>query len=571
MRSKIRINNGQAGDMGFIQSKAFVDYATTKMCDGHNRICVALENDLAKKNIFISSISPDTNVNDSLEDKIEFVTRTTEEHYVSISKAYKNVDNLIQYGLPADGFIGQIRDRISGNDEIKMKNEIIVDKILNSEADLDIINTYILPEIDIGIQNSMAQAIIEESEVKDQSELQFGELRHDDPYFFRRQCEAYVNARDAITHALSQMEEKEKALESNYKIKIEIDQKTATYIFTASWTSGDKSVQEDSKKIGENIEKTSRITKEKNRKERNIKIKIGQSSRSLYEEIRRQTACQFGYTYEQEVGTRNKTIRGLFSTRIADYKSMIRRKTKVAGKKEYEAKASFDAAKIEEKVVYVDKQAEEDKEKTLFVASVGAGNVSAGIDARQAIPTMNASAKAAGISAAIPGVAQVNLSAGSIGYNTDKNIVGDVKEAIFEHAVGADNSSVTETIQRIAAENLERPNNIYISGPSASARVEISDITILSASCDGEEIKTRNRIPEIVDAASRAMENAVEHITPHEDDLCDKNELREVIEFAVSEDDAIDMRVFDVDLGDMKRDPQEPMNCVAEVSEFDRV
>jgi hypothetical protein len=234
-------HEGDPYNMAFMDANEFVEYAIEQMYEYNNAICDSLSEDLKKQGIAPRYIDMESKRNYLVDEEFGFAERAAKDHYCAIKEAYEEIDNLIKYGLPSEGMIGKIKDRIVGSADIKDNNKTIVDKILNSEADLEIVNLYILPELDLRIQEYGAKAAMEEKWTKNKEDLEFGDVQQTDPYFFRRGHEAYVKAKKSIEEALLTMQKKEIKLESNYKIEIKKDPKAGTYMLTAEWSKGNKS------------------------------------------------------------------------------------------------------------------------------------------------------------------------------------------------------------------------------------------------------------------------------------------------------------------------------------------
>lgn len=570
MNAMLNWHKGKANNMDFLDAQEFIEYAIEEMYSYNNKICDHLAPELEKHGVVPRYIDMENERTYLIDEECTFAKKAAKNHCAAMEEAYAEIENLIRYGLPSDGAVGRLVDRVTGNADIKENNKTIVDKILSSEADLEIVRLYILPELDLRIQEYEAKAKIEEVNSKKAEELEVGELQKSDPYFFRNSYMTYLKARETIEKALLIMQKQELQMESDYKIKIEKDPETATYMLTAQWSCGDKVEKKESKQLTENVSRSSTVVKEKNRKEESIKIQIGQSSNRLYEETRRKSACRFGYMNRQELKTKEKSLANIFSAYSMRREAMIRRRTRVAGQKKFRAQVSFDAAKAEDKVVYGSQKEDKNgkkkkKEKTIVKVAVHAGSASASLDTDKVVPVVQGSASIAGASAEALDVAKANASLGSVGYSSDPGIEGKVKDAVKEAVKneinGEEQQSIGDTISEIAEAAIDKITDVSTSDPNASAKVSVGGVTIVGVSCNEEEVKTENKIPDIVEAVENAIDSITDAIeavaTPEAQISADGNETpiepMEPTEIDVNPeciailDDIIDMQIFDVD------------------------
>jgi hypothetical protein len=552
MNAMLHWHKGKVYDMSFLDAQEFVDYALSEMYSCNNTVCDYLAPELMSRGIYPRYIDTENERTWFLDEECLFAKKAAQEHVAAMTEAYAEIDNLIKYGLPGTGAVGRFVDKVSGREDEKQHNQTIVDKILSSEADLEIVTLYILPELDLRIREYEAKAIIEEANAKKKEELGVGELMQSDPYYFRNGYITYLKAKEVIEEALLVMQKKELKLESDYKIKIERDEKSGTYVLTAQWARGEKTEEKSSKQLTDKISRKSTVVKEKNRKEKSIRIQIGQSSKRLYEETRRKSACKLGYMNRQEVGTKERRLANIFSAYSMRREAMIRRRTRVAGRKNYRAQVSFDAAKVEDKVVYESqKEGKEKKEKTIVRVTVGAGNASANINTDKVVPVVQGSASLASASAEALEIAKASASLGAASYSSDPGIEEKVKDAVKEvigNAIsGEEQKSIEDTVQEIADSAADKMTSVSTSGPNASARIQVADQTLLSASCDENGSKTENKIPVILDEVESFLGEATQITANGEEEATTVSDQENEFDCVAVLDDAIDMQFFDID------------------------
>ena len=547
MDEMLNWNEDDGYGMEFLDAHEFVEYAIERMYAYNNKICDHLAPDLEKHGIIPRYIDAENERTYLVNEECTFTNRATSEHYDAMKEAYDEIENLIQYGLPSSSVIGKIRDRITGSADIKDNNQTIVDKILSSEADLEIVQLYILPELELKIQEYEARALLEEANTKNKEDLGPGELQQSDPHFFRNKYMSYLKAREEIEGALLTMQKKELQLESNCKISIDKDPKAATYLLTAQWSRGEKYVAKDSQQLTDNITKQSTVVKEKDREEKSIKIQIGRSSNRLYEETRKQSACKFGYINRQELKYKDKSLTNIFSSSAMRREAMIRRRTKVAGQSEYEAQISVDLVKAEDKIVCEShKENGEKQEKTLVKVTANLGSAKSGVDAKNGVPVINGAASIAGLEANVLDVAKASASLGSVNYSSNPGIVEKVKETVVGHVLGDTEKSLNDAVKEIAESVATNAQNISVSGPKASANIKISDMSVLSASYDENGVQIENKIAKIFDTHS-LVTTEVAQISANGDEIVLESANMHDNQSGAMIDEMIDMQILDVD------------------------
>lgn len=462
MKSMTDSRQNNEYNMSFLDGCELVEYAVRIMCDCNNVICDYLEPDLKKNGIEPQYIDMENEGNYLVDQDCEFAEQTAKSHYEAVKAAYDEIDNLITHGLPAESAVGKFIDRIVGNAEIKNDNRAIIDQILNSEANLDVINLYILPELKLKIQECEAQAKIEEANTKELSEMAVGELRQTNPYFFRNEYQRHVDALDSIERTLLIMQKKEFKLESDYQFIVDRDQKTSTYVFTAKWASGDKNVRSESQQLSDNVTHKSTIVKLKNRKEKSIEFKVGRSSKRLYEETKKRSACKLGYINQQELKIKDKYFINTLAAHSRRKVAMWHRKTKADGSKStYDSKFSIDIAKAENTIVhkYKDKNGEE-KQQEIVSASAQIGSVSANASTKNGIPIAGASIEAVGANASAFGVLKAQTSFGAIEC-TPKSIAS---QELKKGKIG-------EVVEKLLPKNSENTEQSTLFPPNGSEMV----------------------------------------------------------------------------------------------------
>ena len=496
MESMLKWNQNKEYDMTFLEAKQFVEYAKNEMYELNNSICDHLLLDLSLVGIPARYIDMEIERTYLIDRESTFAVNATHNHYNAVKTAYDEIDNLIKYGLPSERFAGQVKDIVLETDAHKRHNKTIVDKILSSEADLEVVMLYILPEIDLRIQEYCARAIVEETNEKEQKDLAPNEMQQSNPRYFRNTLQLYIDARESITNAILQMHEKEKALESCYKIGIERDPNTGTYSLTASWTDGTRTLNKTQKQLTSNVTLDSTTTKKSNYKTKSITLKIGQSSHRLYEEIKKSGACKFGYENNQELSNKDTTLSNLLSIQTMRKEAMLKRQTQVTGKHSFLGKVDFDVAKAENKVVVVKKQEnQEAEEHTLLKISANIASASANFDATRVVPKIKASAHSGEIKAeALGGVFSASASGPSINYSSSTDLFGKVKEIAVDQLLEEKTiEESSEQIKQTATSAVKKVFTVAKSSPRVKATVAVDGIALMEASIDESGIKTENK------------------------------------------------------------------------------
>lgn len=539
-------HEGEPYNMAFLNANDFVQYSINQMYKYNNQVCDSLLEELQKRGMAPRYIDMESKRNYLIDTECGFAKRAAEDHHKAFKEAYKEINNLIKYGLPSETFIGQLKDKIIGSNNIKRNNKIIVDKILNSEADLEIVNLYVLPTLNLKIQKLCAYAMVEESSAQKKKDLTPGQLQPSNPYFFRKEYEVYKCAKESIEKTLLTMQKKELKLESDYKIEIKKDPETATYILTAEWARGKKQKKKKNKQLTNKINYTSISTKTKKRNEKSIQIKVGQSSNRLYEETKRRSACLLGYENRQELNGRKRSLYNLFSAHLLRRETISSRRTEITGQKDYSAKVSFSPAKVEDKVVYTKKlKGKRNKEKTLFQASVDVGNVSASASIKNNIPTVKANASVASAGIDVLGIAKANASAGSIGYSTDIQLSGKIKNKVFDQIVNENQKDLEDVTKEIAEDCVKKLTRISPNGPKANCEIELFDVDLAQATANPSGGKLENHMPAAINAI-KSIENAIVNSVKRESDRDNAIDAQHA-ECVSTVDEAIDMKIFDID------------------------
>lgn len=555
MESMLNWSKSGVYDMEFVEAQRFVEDATMEMYEYNNHICDLLLPDLNAKNLRTRYIDMESERDYMLGEDCVFAIGATENHYAVMKDAYDEIDNLIKYGLPSTSVVGQIKDVLIETRDVKRNNQTIVDKILNSEADLEVVKLYILPGIDLRIQEYSARAQVEEAMTKDKKSLAPGELRQTDPYFFRNQLKLHVAAREMITNALIKMNLKETKLESSYKLSIDRDPKTATFMLTASWAIGDKSVEKKTEHIASKLDRKSTIIKENKRREKRIKLQLGQSSHQLYEETKLRSACRLGYTNRQELAGQRHSLVNVLSAHLLKSEAYVQRKTNVMGKSGIKAKQSIDIAKVQETVSHVlHREDKKDKETKILDISIGIGNESAEVDAIKKIPVVKASVKNAEASIKIAGIS-ASASADTISFNTDPGVVNQVKKALFDNIVSEEKSTLPEHVQKIVNSSVKKLYTVSRNEPMLKAGVTVSGINLFSVSTNGEETKIKNRFPDVQKTIKDGFDSARELIDKSFEQLEFEEGSETVIlptdpNFKEISNSAVDMEIINVSVNE---------------------
>jgi hypothetical protein len=256
----------------------------------------------------------------------------------------------------------------------------------------------------------------------------------------------------------------------------------------------------------------------------------------------------------QEIKTKDKSLANIFSAYLMRREAMIQRRTRVAGSKNYRAQVSFDAAKVEDKVVYESqKEGEKKKEKTLVRVAANVGSASASMNAKKIVPVVKGSASIAGANAEALEVAKASASLGSASYSSDTGIEDKVKDAVKEaigNAIsGEEQKPIEQTIQEITKAATNKISSVSTSGPNASARIRVAGKTIVRASCDESGSKVENKIPEIIDDAETVLGEVSQITADGSEEPIDVVGENNDFDCVAVLDDAIDMQFFDVDIG----------------------
>ena len=204
-------------------------------------------------------------------------------------------------------------------------------------------------------------------------------------------------------------------LENDYRLIVDRDPKTATYVLTAQWSRGDRGVKHKSKQLSDNIQHNKTVVKVKDREEKSVEIKVGRASKKLYEETKKRSACKLGYMNRQELKMSDKAFANTLSADIMRKEIVVHRKTKVAGKKIHDAKFAFDVARVGDDVTYeCDVENNGKQKKEIVSASADIGSISAKSNTSLGVPIVGASIEAAGAKASVLEKVKVRTKAASI-------------------------------------------------------------------------------------------------------------------------------------------------------------
>lgn len=549
-----KFESGHTFDVFFLEAQEFATKALDTLYQCNNDICDALFDDLKKQGIYPRYIDMEKERTYYINEECEFAKKATAQHYDAVEDAYKNINDLIKYGLPSDAFLMKIKDSITGAGKIKLNNKVIVDNLLNSEADLEVVEKYILPEIKKGIKVFKHKARYEEKHSRDQ--LQEGQIQVGDPYYFRNGYRIYQEAYQVIKTALSQMREKEASLKSAYVIAISKDPNDDTYTLTAKWTSGKKSTKKNQKKVTQNISKTSKTTKEKNYKEKSFTVTIGQSSRRLYEETRKRAACKLGYENVQALEGEKRSIANKFVASIFRSELRRQRKNKLDGKKESSQSFQVDVLKVSDDVTYKKKREDQpDFEYKLLGAGINVGSAGASIKTNNGIPTAQANLNVAGASAEALEIAKISGGLGGASYSTAVDIPGKIKEVGFEKLLG-DETPIGETAKEYLSSTLNKLHSISLSKPKFSGKFTIKGLTIDSISYDGTT-KTTHRLPDIIDRVDKAHDQVSDWLDQTEAESDPIYEEPMGMDADVLDEEPINTEIFDIADNDLGLNVQE--------------
>lgn len=470
MDSMIAWNSDQPYSMDFLKLEEFVEYAKVEMYSYNNRACDDMSQELEEKGLSPRYIDTENEKRYALNVQRDFTERTAEEHYQAMKEAYDEIDNLIKYGLPSETAVGKWKDELLSQNEIKLQNQTIVDKILKSEADLEIVYLYILPELNLKIEEYKAQAICE----KTMHDADTKKFHYGNPYYFRECYKRHLEAKEAIENALRIMEERERKLQCEHKIEIKRDEKQSTVIIKASYNEGVRQEKKSKKSMLKNkFTRVSKVEKIKNRKEKSIELKSGRQSGRLYEEERRESACRLGYMNRSAIKALGKSaikemdkeMGHMVGAHFWRKESKTQRKTNVIGRRTYETSHKFDPLKVEGKIVYNDGK----KDHTVMGASLGVGNVNAGLNTKKVIPQVKAGASFAEAKADVLGLS-AKTSIGGVSYNSIPNLANKIKTEIVDDLIDRDDLDIEdarELIESAAKQPFNVSTNDYSSSVSA--------------------------------------------------------------------------------------------------------
>lgn len=489
-------------DLGYLPAEEFVKLAKVWMYTYNNKACDYISNELDEKGIRPNYIDIKNEQSFDVDKQKEFTKRATTAHEDAMSNVYAEIENIIKYGLPSTHPLAKVKDAFMLSDTIKANNQKLIDKLLSSEIDIETIKLYIIPGLKMKMDEYYTYSLLEKHQ---ETNVNLGPKyrQNANPDYFRRNYQMYVSALKEISDAVKAMEEREKDMAGEYKLKINKPGKGQVELIAERNNPGKQVVQDTTKKTWFGLNKSVKRTKEKFSHEESIIIKVGKTSKKFYEEIRKKAKKLLGYDSRRSLTTDKKRgFANVFSVEFWRRSIEKRRTSKMTGKETSSIKAEVKVFGVDEKVVYTN--GEKDTAIVDMSVDVGAAEIHAQNDAHLVSIGASATAAQAKVEAA-NGFVKASATAGSIGMDTKPDLKKYVKNQIFEHAVG-NGQSIDDAAKGFIDESKKKLTDI--STTNLEGKVTVAGIKILSHERDNGEFKETNRIPEIKNAAK----NTVEHV-----------------------------------------------------------
>lgn len=394
----------------------FVTWAKEEMYHYNNFANRYMEEALSKAGLQPRYISVENEREYIPDTAVEYTDNTITEHKTVFDKAYAEIDKLVKYGIPSDGALGQLKDKIGGHIQEQKENLNTAEQLLKSELNVDAVQLYILPKLELMICEAQAKAAME----KENQEKGFVMGGLD---YYQKEYEKIVNDYNYIKDSIKAMVKQELADHPGKSIKV-TQTPSGRHKLEAKIFTGTQSIEK---------QEHHSTTVSKDYKAKSLEVVLGSTSQAVYEQAAKRECIVRGYSAEFSKDiiknmSQGVSIQGSFDAAIGQCSASITHTTKLSGKRSTRLEAKFNPARIEGKITGVRKDyTGQTKKHTLAGVSLSAGSLSASVDNKHVLPVAKANAKFVEGSAEILGI-KANASLGSAGVGLGLDPVDTLKD-----------------------------------------------------------------------------------------------------------------------------------------------
>lgn len=481
------------------EMQSFVSLFDSTLAKQNNDACLYVEEQLSEQNIKIPYIdleeSQYTYVHkrsymDSAE--IGFAKDATNAHYEAAKVLYEDILEIIDSGIYGDELKTKIAAKFNctNNDAYSEK----VKDLVSAEAKLEIVNKWILPELE--------NQLFEDALNAHREELRNLELpEHKRDFYFRDEYNYTAEQIKTIKEIVDDLRVKETELckGKNCSLGITYDAKSNVIDVALKYDSEGIKDPEKKQESSKAIEGHFENTKEKDHKQQNLFLKIGVASSALYEQVKETYFKKWGFKNDMGFTIFKRGLKNELSIDAGTYENKSTIKTRMSDRAGFQVSGKASLLKVNDTVFFVAK----DKDIKLLGLGSGIGSASLDLNATKLIPTFKMSALIAEVEGtALNDKLKAKGSFGTIGVNTDiktnlMSFVQSLNKDIGKTARDEQDKSFFDSVKDSAKGVLDKLKNPTPSF-NPSAKISVMDYSVLEGKFNGSEIETYNAIKNLM-------------------------------------------------------------------------
>lgn len=488
--------------------EAMVKRFSSDLAKHNNEACGYISEELADKHIVVPYIDREEEQYKNMAKlsymsgaEERFARRAADEHYRAASALYKDIREIISSGVYGDDLKTRIAAKFNcTNNDTQMKR---MQDLVSAEAKIDIINKWIIPELEKQQIENQLHAHMEENRNK---ELPVEEQE----WYFKNLVAHTDNQIQTLKDIISDMRKQEKEMlqDKNCTIGFKYNAKSKTVDVALEYDSdlANKKQPRTPKlnKKGEEraVQAHFETTKEKDHKKQNLLVKIGITSNSLYEQTKETLFKKWGFKNDMGMTIFKRGARNELEVSAGTYQTKSTVKTKMSDRAGMKASVKASLLKIEDNIYLVAK--DKDYKALGLTGNLGGGSFE--FDKTKLIPTIKIGAFIAEVEGkALNDKLKAKGTAGSL------NITTDIKTNIMRFIQGVDkdmgktmrneegykDKTIIDAVKNSAKSVIGKITNPKFS-TDPTLKVSVMDYALFESKFNGQEVETYNAIKNLM-------------------------------------------------------------------------
>lgn len=494
---------------------SFVRVFDSTLAKHNNDACMYISEELADKGIPVPYLDLEESKYKHIhkldytgQAELTFARNAANEHYQAAEAIYKDIRAIISSGVYGDDLKTRIAERFNcTNNDTEMKR---MQALVSAEAKLDIINKWIIPELQKEQVEASLNAVREER--------RNAELPEDQRDWYFKELKEYTDGQiEALKEVVKELREKEKEKfqHADCRVSFKYDSRSKTVDIKMSYDSELKKLlaREEAeknktpklnKKGNPKIMQTSSYhEKEQDHKKQSLLVKIGVTSNALYEQTKETLFKKWGFHDERGIRFWERGVKNELDVSALTYETKSTVKTKMSDRAGVKVSGKASLFKVEDNVYFVAKE----KDYKLLGLTGNLLGANGEFDKTKLIPTI----KFGAFVAELEGKA-LNDKLKAKGTFTSLNVNTNLKTNLMKFIQGVDkdmgktmrgeeeykDKTLIDAVKNSAKNVVDKIIHPKFT-VDPTLKVSVMDYALFEAKFNGQEVSTYNAIKKLME------------------------------------------------------------------------